>query len=290
MLNNCEICGTTSKVSYNRDSIQIYFCEKCQHYYCSELNSSIQYDVYEYYEDSLKQLRIRNFSKIINKMMRILPTGAVGLEVGSALGWFLQESSKAGYSMCGIEPISTNYEKSIKEDMYSVINGYFPQDLPEKYLGSFDFIIFNDVFEHIPNLQNLIIRCRDYLKDDGYLIINLPMNTGIMYRVASVFAKLGNFHTLERLWQLETESPHLHYFSPTSLKKSTKIAGFLPIFEFSLDTVDLNIKNLYARVSGIGKSSKLKSAVLTCGIMASVPLMKIMPKDIKCFVFKKEKE
>ena len=189
--------------------------------------------------------------------------------------------------MTGIEPIACNYEKSINSK-YTVINGFFPDGLSTKHTKTFDFIIFNDVFEHIPDLNKVLSACNNLLKPTGLLIINLPMNTGVFYKIAGFLSVLGKKQSLIRLYQFETESPHVHYFSEKSLRKATEKNKFNFVNKFNLHTVVFD-KNIRERVAGIGNMSKLKSLVLTLIILVGVPFLRILPRDTKCFVFKKVK-
>jgi 2-polyprenyl-3-methyl-5-hydroxy-6-metoxy-1,4-benzoquinol methylase len=245
--------------------------------------------VYEEYEYLLKSIRDKNYNKILKNLPGVLSKNAVGLEVGSALGWFLQKCEDIGYSMLGIEPIKCNYEKSIDEEGSTIINGYFPECLPiEKYANQFDFIVFNDVFEHIPETKKILTVCRKLLKEDGLLIINLPINTGVIFKAASLLKFAGSNKPMIRLWQFETESPHLHYFSSKSLRIITKETGFFTLHEFSLDTVDTDFKNTYKRIMGIGNNTRLYALVIALIVFLGTPLWKILPKDTKCLIFKKE--
>lgn len=286
-LNTCEICGKEGITVCIRLGRDIYFCKKCCHYYCGYADDPEPYSIYEEYGYSIKQLRLKNYRKILKKMHHIIPQNATGLEVGSGFGWFLQEAEKFGYSMYGIEPMEKNYNYSVQHNNCELINGFFPQDLPDNLCGKFDFIIFNDVFEHIPNLKNILTTCDNFLKPEGYLIINLPLNTGIMYKISMMLMKLGSFNFLKRLWQFETESPHLYYFSSKSLKKLVCSSGWNAVAEFGLSTVSAGFKSNYKRISGIGNIGKLKSLMLTVCVMVSAPFFKILPKDTKCFIYKK---
>lgn len=125
---NCVICSSKTKLKYSLKSAQIYSCIDCNHFHCEISNSknADRYTVYNEYEFALKKLRDKNFTVILNHMLRHVDFGASGLEVGSALGWFLKKATSFGYKMTGIEPIEINYKKSLSDD-YTVIHGYFPE-------------------------------------------------------------------------------------------------------------------------------------------------------------------
>jgi len=287
---NCEICGNEISKIQSLKGNNIYYCIHCNHFFCDDIKNKKDYSVYKEYEYLLKQLRDKNYGKILKNIKNILPINAVGLEIGSALGWFLRKCTNIGFIMTGIEPIKYNYEKSLSEE-YTVISGFFPDCLPENnYKNKFDFIVFNDVFEHIPNVKKTLAACNELLKQSGYLIINLPINTGILYKIASILSLIGDSKPLIRLWQFETESPHLHYFSGKSLKALANKNGYSLLYKFGLNTVDSNFNNTYKRVIGIGNYRKFSAFVIAIITSVCTPLWKFLPKDTKCFIFKKEEQ
>lgn len=123
--------------------------------------------------------------------------------------------------------------------------------------------------------------------EDGILIINLPINTGVFHQMGKILCTLKRRQALTRLWQLETESPHMHYFSKNSIIKFLHKFDFDFVNEFSLETVNADFKDIYDRVSQIGKSGKPKAFLTSCLIWLGSPLLKVLPKDIKTFVFRK---
>jgi 2-polyprenyl-3-methyl-5-hydroxy-6-metoxy-1,4-benzoquinol methylase len=287
---NCEICGNKIRKILSLKNNRIYSCVYCNHFFCDEIKNENNYTVYKEYEYLLRQLRDKNYNKIMKNIRNILPVNAFGLEIASALGWFLHKCANNGYMMTGIEPIKYNFEKSLSvEEAYTVINGYFPDCLPEnEYKNKYDFIVFNDVFEHIPDIKETLTACNKFLKQGGYLIINLPINTGILFKIASMLAMIGKNKSLIRLWQFETESPHLHYFSEKSLKTLVNKNGFSSLVEFSLNTVDSGFEDTYKRVIGIGNYGKVSALIIAIITSICTPLWKFLPKDTKCFIFQKE--
>ena len=73
----------------------------------------------------------------------------------------------------------------------------------------FDIIIFNDVFEHIANLNNTIFEIKKLLKDDGLIFINLPTSDGIVFKISEILNKFGSLKLYNRLWQRGQARPIL---------------------------------------------------------------------------------
>lgn len=167
--------------------------------------------------DGLESLRRANFELILDRLEVIRPLrGARILEIGSAWGWFLEAATRRGAVAHGIEPEAANVELS-RAAGHSVELGFFPSDLRDQ--GPYDLIVFNDVFEHIPDPAGLGAELERRLAPGGLLVINLPSSDGTIYRIASMFRRLGFASPYERLWQKDFASPHVSYFNPASLRR-----------------------------------------------------------------------
>ena len=115
--------------------------------------------------DGLEALRRANFELLLDRLEN---QGSIRgkrlLEVGSARGWFLEAAGKRGADVRGIEPEAEN-ARVAQDHGLSVETGLFPQDLEDR--GPYDLIVFNDVFEHIPQPSNLIGEVADLLSPGG---------------------------------------------------------------------------------------------------------------------------
>lgn len=100
------------------------------------------------------------------------------LEIGCGDGRSLLQLQALGYDVYGIET-DENMKKAQEElglNMHigTIENcGFTPK--------TFDYIIANQLIEHIINLDSFIESCKTLLKDDGSLIFSTP-NSGSLYR------------------------------------------------------------------------------------------------------------
>lgn len=78
---------------------------------------------------------------------------------------------------------------------------------------SFDVIVIWDTLEHLYNPYLALSKSYDWLKNGGYIFINIP-------NIDSVFARLFR----SRWWFIE--SMHLYYFSPRTINMYFKKIGF----------------------------------------------------------------
>lgn len=233
--------------------------------------------------ETITPLRQKNNEKILQRLSAILPEGAEGLEVGSAIGLFLEQAEAWGFHMTGIEPMEKSWQIAVKKKL-NAVHGFFPQDLPVS--DPYDFIIFNDVFEHLPSPREILQECRKRLKGNGCLIINLPDSAGILYRCAAVLHRFGDNDTLKRLWQVETESPHLYYFNQKSLTKLAAKEGFT-LAEPPIRMLSFLPEGIQKRVTAM-PIHPVKAKLLSAGLFVGYPILKHFPSDTRCYIFKKE--
>ena len=225
-------------------------------------------------ETGLRELRIGNFKKLMSIIKSIRPNGGRLLDVGCAYGWFL-EVAKKDFDVFGLEPDKNIFEIISRRGL-PVRMGYFPGALNKS--EKFDVIVFNDVIEHIPNIELILAFCHQRLNQNGLLVINVPNSRGIFYKISKLFCQLGFSGFFERLWQKDLPSPHLHYFNLFNLVSLLKNNGFDMKTSGSLSTIRIN--GLYKRISYAGNLSSVLNIIIYIGVMLFFPILTIMPKDI----------
>jgi len=232
--------------------------------------------------EGLETLRRRNFATLCEWLNeRFALAGKKLLEVGCAEGWFLEEARNRGMIVFAIEASLPHAEIS-RAKGFDVTDGFFPDDIDAQ--GLFDFIVFNDVFEHLPNPVSALARCEELLEPGGALILNLPSNRGIFYRLGSLLARVGRPSSLERLWQKGFPSPHLTYFNPTTLRRFVdRYTRLRHVGTFSLDTFE--VEGLWERI----KTSHpgIAGRIIYTGLRMALPVMRLLPADIVVGVFEK---
>jgi 2-polyprenyl-3-methyl-5-hydroxy-6-metoxy-1,4-benzoquinol methylase len=198
-----------------------------------------------------KELRLGNNNHILDEIGKLRGLeGSRLLDVGSAHGWFIEEALRRGSHAEGIEPDETVRQDALAHGL-QVRHGYFPSTLAPG--EQFDVIAFNDVFEHIPDVDATLNACAASLAPGGILSINIPSATGLGFRIARTLARLGLRGPYERLWQHNLPSPHLHYFTPASLQRFVEQHGLrvrrvVPLASIRRD-------GLWARVHTVSRPS-----------------------------------
>lgn len=204
-----------------------------------------------------KELRNENNARILDEIGALTPLeGKRLLDVGSAHGWFLAEAARRGMIAEGIEPDDAMVEQSLALGV-TVRPGYFPAAMSE--CARVDVITFNDVLEHIPDVDATLSACAKSLQPGGVLSINIPNASGLGYRIATGLARLRLAGPYRRFWQHGLPSPHVHYFTAQSLARLLERHGLHVIRTLPLSSIRRT--GLWARVHTTSRPSPL--SVLT---------------------------
>lgn len=268
---DCDVCGARMKT---RDR-WTWRCPDC-HFMASNLAAGGGTGV-----AGLEALRRQNYETILDRLAVQRPLrGLRLLEVGSAWGWFLQAAEARGMIARGIEPEAANVHLATQEHL-AVDHGLFPQDLTDR--GPYDLIVFNDVFEHLPNPVAMLAVTEVLLASDGMVVINLPSSRGVMFRVARLLDRGGVHGPHERLWQRGFESPHVSYFAPRNLELlATRHTALTVTDQFALPAVSR--RGLRARVRASHRGP------VGLGLLATVWLasflLRWLPSDIEVMVLR----
>lgn len=284
-MSNCPICqNEKTKIKYNL-KFKVYQCENCGFQFCPEasFNKSFRSDFDESIRlKALKNLRILNFKRIISSLKKY-PTGqSKGLEVGVGHGWFLETCANQEIQCEGIEP-ETRFNDEYERMNLWVRNGFYPDVVP---LGStYNFIVFNDVFEHLPKVEVMMKENSILLNSNGLLVINLPIQEGLTYTFSKIAYCFGIKSLLNRMWQFNFHSPHLSYFNKKNLQELAEKNGFELQESFPLKTI--NLSEVRDRINQDKTTNFLFRYVTIIGVYILYPFLNWYP-DTYCFIFRKK--
>jgi len=281
----CPVCGNPSKLKFKL-KFNVYKCPACGLYtsdagFDFSFKSSLEEGPREI---GLKQLRFDNFETIVNALKEAKPYKITGLEIGTGNGWWLKVCQDEGINCIGIEP-ETSHQAYHQANGLKVHYGFYPA-VGVKTQNGYDFIILNDVFEHIKDIEELLSALKVDLAADAVLIINLPMSDGFFYKTAMLLNRFGVKSFLTRMWQFNFHSPHMNYFNQKNLKMLLKKHGFKNTADLPLKSV--NFSTVKERISSDSSVNKFKAAVLTSGIALLKPVIKSSKPDTRVFFFTKE--
>ncbi|GHT00136.1 hypothetical protein AGMMS50276_25210 [Synergistales bacterium] len=195
--------------------------------------------------EGVDAVREKNFRQICHILLEKFPKCKTILDVGASRGTFVRIAVDYGFLVTALEPDLALVD-AMKQKGFEVIDGFFPGaiELTDK---KFDVIIFNDSFEHIPNLLLVIDGVKKHLTPDGVAVVNLPSSDGFLFRCSLILAKVGMMAPWYRLWQKDMASPHLHYLNPRNLKRLFELHNFKQEYSRSLSYYVLS--GLWKRIS-----------------------------------------
>ncbi len=267
MEKNCFICA--GKIIRNNDFS--FKCLNCKFYF-SNLKSGHGQDVH-----GIENIRKKNFRKLLNRIVKIKSYPKI-LEIGSGDGFFIEECLQLKIPIVGSEA-SEDSLKSLKKKFgkkTKILKLSLPEQIEKKINEKFDFIIFNDVFEHLNNLDDVIVQLKKALKHGGSIIINLPSSNGIIFRISELMMRFGFPKFYERLWQKNMSSPHLSYFNKENLDKLFFKHNFYNSQSGYLDSLSAKsfdrIKNMY--------DNNLITFFISIICFFFAMIQKVLPKDI----------
>ena len=242
----CPVCNSTEFSSameckdftYSQSYFNLVDCKKCGFRFTnprpdvSEIGKYYQAPEYISHSDSQKGLvnklyhLVRNYTlmqklKLIFNLRGGIKKGISNtlLDIGCGTGAFLNVCKNAGFECEGIEPDENARALAIAQYGLKVSGESALEGLPEKH---YDVITLWHVLEHVPLLNERIVKIKSLLKENGHLIIAVP-------NCASYDAQhYGN------LWAAYDVPRHLYHFTPATMgqlieKHELKIARILPM-------------------------------------------------------------
>lgn len=128
------------------------------------------------------------------------------LEIGSGRGWFSLEMAKKGYDITAVD-LSEKNLNIIKEKSNFVKTKYGSADDLPFTEERFDWIVLNEVLEHLEHPNQVINHICKFLTPQGKIFISVPYNENIVQELCIHCHKTT------------PHSSHIHSFSKKSLER-----------------------------------------------------------------------
>lgn len=226
----CYLCGSGMSHFLHKNGYDIYRCSACglartqlkedyktflkNHYSRGYYTGDPSYSAYVSYKDDKPHI-VRNMRKFLKSIQKEKPGGRL-LDVGCAMGYFVELALAAGYDAYGFDPSSYAVAHAKK----TLVNGRVQVgdvssvSYPPK---SFDVITMFDVFEHLDDPAAALVRVREWLADDGVVVIATGDTQSAAARV------------LGRRWTFYIPPQHLFFFNRKNLSLLFSRLGFVPL-------------------------------------------------------------
>src|SRR5581483_2619894 len=176
----CSICGSREILIYKKYlKFSYYLCKTCQSLILHPTPNTrdlqnFYKNKFDYSNGEKEEEIIRKRSHSIFKKLKSLnPKGIELLDIGSGLGYFLDEANKKGYKTTGIEPSQKLFRYSTNNLKLTIQNMTFESYL-QKNKKKYDFISLIHVIEHIKNPTASINLIFKHLRKGGILLIESP--------------------------------------------------------------------------------------------------------------------
>jgi 2-polyprenyl-3-methyl-5-hydroxy-6-metoxy-1,4-benzoquinol methylase len=227
----CLLCGCSEASPYlEKSGYNIYLCPECSFAFLfpmpDEKSVIEQYEEHTYflapryceikaYPDYFtnRHKYLMKFLDRVGELQRFLKLlDAKVLDVGCAVGYFVEAAVLAGWDAYGIDvsKLALRYAHPSIRDRLQCVNLYEANFNETK----FDVVFFGDTLEHFSDPIRVMEKTRSLLRPGGCLIADVP-----------------NFHSLnarfyKEKWVLFDPPQHLLYFSPQSIRKLFEKTGF----------------------------------------------------------------
>lgn len=212
----CAYCGSREYrvvVSYPQGTA--VRCSSCR------LVRTFPYPTFEYTDNREYAMgytgRERLFERFALEFMDFVKRYAPGrelLEVGSGMGFLLDEAVRRGYSVRGLEVNRWEVEALCRRGLDVRASTLEDAGLPDQ---SFDVVCMSHVLEHVPNLRQFLTEVRRVLRPGGILAVSQPHYNAPLPRI------------LRHLWYGWQWQQHLWHFDVPTLSRVLSTQGLEPV-------------------------------------------------------------
>jgi methionine biosynthesis protein MetW len=158
------------------------------------------------------------------KLASRIPANSRVLDVGCGTGSITSILSEVtGSDIIGIEPDEGRAEHARARGL-TVINDYFSPDIVKEY-SAFDFVVFADVLEHLPNPAQLVSLARRALKPGGSILVSVP-NAAHFYTRVDLLRGVFRYEDCGIM-----DATHLRWFTRDSIRKFFELLDFEVVYQ-----------------------------------------------------------
>jgi SAM-dependent methyltransferase len=241
----CKLCGDETRRKYILNGsraklrIEAHYCSGCSAHFC--LTTDYDYhdsdeDVISYYENAKDYIQSRQHKIFSFVRDNFCKQPGVFLDIGSGIGYSLKVAQELGWYAVGVEPNKTleNYSRNVLK--LNTANGYLSKNtietlkelLPE---GFADYILVDNVLEHIPDPLDFFQNALSLLKPRGLILVAIPPVDWLRLGLASISSIRQN-STSAQINLFYDPEQHVNYFSRKAIKKLVDKVGGCKLTNF----------------------------------------------------------
>lgn len=285
----CGICGSADCRVFPNQFFKnvLWRCQKCglifvepqpkflelkkiysQNYFKNSNSGSIGYENYLADKSNI----IKTFEKRFKDIEKLHPNKGKILDLGCALGFFLEVVENHGWMPYGVEISDYAGEIAKKHFGERIFQGALDQAcFPNDF---FDIITMWDYLEHVSSPSQELSRVWQLLKNDGLLILSTPDANSLPHRI------------FRNKWMGYKDQEHLYYFSRENAIMLLEKAGFTVLKSEKIG----KYVNLSLFIKRLGLYNKSLADILKFLLSKTSPpnfSFYVNPLDIICLYAKK---
>lgn len=264
----CISCGNSSFLLYSQNSsmgIPVYQCKFCKLYFNGNSENQVKMRSQEIYsenywnerksEESLKsdysdkasQYKRKHWLSQREYCKSYLEGKKDILEIGSGAGQTLTYFEEIGFNVTGIEPDSRNVERiNQKLKRGHCISGFVEEMTID---GMFDVIWISHVFEHLIRPDLLLKKCKNNLRKNGFIFIEVPECENPKILKESIFDNPSSFHFTKKTLSNIVQNAGYKIVRCDSLRvPNLAEAGIMKVMRKKLKSIGYNPYPYYPRI------------------------------------------
>lgn len=178
-----------------------------------------------------------------SKILECVGNNKKVLDVGCAEGNLAEVMFSNECEVVGIEIDEESAQNAQKFCKEIIIGDVETIQLPTKYRDYFDYILFADILEHLRDPSMVLKRFKEYLKDDGCIIVSLPNISNWRMRLKFLSGKFEYQNTGV------LDIGHIRFFNEKSAKNMISDAGF-ELIKLDITGLDSPIGTKFFQIIG----------------------------------------
>ena len=270
-IRNCVVCSG----EYHLDVHDVLCCSDCG------LMNSGQVAGFGNPIQGMVKIAHRNYAFVAKAIQRAMPlSGAKILDVGCADGGFTELMIANGADSLGLEPDKVAGKEALDKKLPLELTSFENFSCLEK---QYDAIVFNDVFEHMQNPNQVLEKSNTLLKDQGYILVNIPFSSGLIFRLVKAAARIGIGSPYRRIWARGLSSPHVYFYNEKNLTYLFENHKFELVDKGPL--VSLAADGMYQRVRST--YGPIMALTISAVAIIFISVSKFFPADVNYLLFKK---
>lgn len=214
------LCPNCSKENFSiKKDKEISYCSICNHYVYNQLEKKEILFSHDHVGEHQQITREKQFKKVFKFILNKTSNPSF-LEIGAGFGGYINYAKKLGFDCTAVD-IDDHY----RDKYFQAGIKFIQQDANNFEINNTsNIVILSHIIEHIDNPKNLLEKIgKQKVK---YLIVEVPSSHGMIFKLSKLLLKVNVFFVWNRLWQKNSNSPHLHYFSDKSIYKLFKDSSF----------------------------------------------------------------